>query len=304
MKKQLAIIGLGKMGKNLAENLKNKDWDVKIYNRTTSVAEEMAQDGFDYAENIPDLIAKLESPKVVWLMLPAGEVTENAIFGEQGLAKLLKPGDYLIDGANSYFKDSKSRYQKLENTGINYCDVGVSGGPSGALNGACLMIGGIETTFSYLEPLFKDIALDGKAYDFFKGYGAGHFVKMVHNGIEYGMMQAIAEGFEVLQTSDYEIDLEKATHIYNNGSVITSRLTEWLANAFKNYGTDLMSISGEVAQSGEGEWTVKTAAELGVPTPIISGSVDFRKQSQGKPSFTGKVLTALRNQFGGHATTK
>lgn len=303
MKKQIGLVGLGKMGKNLAINLKNQGWNVIVYNRTTEVAEAMSKEGFDYAKTIAELCSKLTGPRVIWTMLPAGDATHAAIFGKEGISQYLQEGDYLIDGANSNYQDTLENYQALAGTGINFCDVGVSGGPSGALNGACLMIGGNEACFKYLEDLFKDISLSKTAYQFFAGPGAGHFVKMVHNGIEYGMMQAMAEGFAVLKASPYGLDLQKVAGIYNNGSVITSRLSAWLLKAFQDYGTELKGISGSVEQSGEALWTVNTAQELNVPVAVIKTALDFRSNSQSAPSYTGQVLTALRNEFGGHAVS-
>lgn len=303
MKKQIGIIGMGKMGKNLATNLHNKGWEVIVYNRTLAVAEEMAKQGFKYAKSLKELAEMLEAPRTVWVMLPAGEVTNEMVAGKSGISKYLETGDHLIDGGNSNFNDTRKNWQTLKNTGIHFNDVGTSGGPSGALNGACLMIGGDKENYEYLKPLYQDAALKD-SFQFFEGVGAGHFVKMVHNGIEYGMMQAIAEGFSVLKASEYDIDLPAAAGIYDNGSVITSRLTAWLKNAFKVHGPDLKDVSGSVEQSGEGAWTVETAHELNVPVKVIKDSLQFRIDSQQKPSFAGKILTALRNQFGGHQISK
>jgi 6-phosphogluconate dehydrogenase len=182
-------------------------------------------------------------------------------------------------------------------------DVGVSGGPGGARNGACLMIGGMRSNYETHLDLFKSIAAP-EAYQFFEGAGAGHFVKMVHNGIEYGMMQAIAEGFTVIKDSEYDINLLEAATIYNKGSVIESRLIGWLKSGLEEYGMEMAGISGSVAHSGEGEWTVLTAKELDIDVPIIEGSLEYRKLSQTEPSFTGKIVSLLRNQFGGHNVTE
>ena len=196
MQKEIGLIGLGKMGGSLALNLRDKGWKVVAFNRTSTVTEEYVKQGIDGIFDVKEFVIKLKKPRVVWLMLTAGDPTQNAIFGENGLVKILEEGDTIIEGGNSQYKKDNENANKLNKKGINYIDVGVSGGPGGARNGACLMIGGKKKTFKYLEPLFKDLAIkDG--YKFFDGYGAGHFVKMVHNGIEYGMMQAIAEGFNV-----------------------------------------------------------------------------------------------------------
>ena len=206
-----------------------------------------------------------------------------------------------MDGGNSFYKDSIEHGKKLAEKGIRFIDVGFSGGPGGARTGACLMVGGDQSAFNEFEPLFQDLSKDGDAYEFFPGAGSGHFVKMVHNGIEYGMMQAIAEGFGVLKASPYEINLTRAADIYNKGSVIESRLIGWTGAALRESGEDLADISGEIGHTGEGEWTVKTAHELGVASPVIEDSFNFRVQSKGNATFVGKVVSALRGQFGGHA---
>ena len=234
-------------------------------------------------------------------MVPAGKPVDDMLFGPDGLVHHLKRGDIIIDGGNSFYKDTILRAKRLAKKGIHLFDVGTSGGPRGALHGACLMIGGNAKVFEELRPLFRDLS-NGTAYQFFSGTGAGHFVKMVHNGIEYGMMQAIAEGFALLKKAHFKLDLTEVASIYNNGSVIESRLTKWLEKAFLEHGNDLKAITGSVAQTGEGAWTAATAKALKIATPIIEGSVKFRKQSEKKPSYTGKVLSALRGQFGGHAT--
>ncbi|MBI4136480.1 6-phosphogluconate dehydrogenase (decarboxylating), partial [Candidatus Roizmanbacteria bacterium] len=209
-------------------------------------------------------------------------------------------GDILIDAGNSFYKDSIRRSKQLAKRGIRFVDAGTSGGPGGARNGACLMVGGERKTFEYLKPLFDAMAVRG-GVQFFEGAGAGHFVKMIHNGIEYGMMQAIAEGFTVLKKSSYKLDLTRVTDIYNHGSVIESRLVTWLKEAYELHGEDLKNISGSVAHSGEGEWTVKTAKKLSVVTKIIEEALKFRISSEKNPSYTGKILSALRGQFGGHS---
>ena len=216
------------------------------------------------------------------------------------LMPVLSKGDIVIDGGNSDYKDSIRRGKSLAEMDLRFIDVGFSGGPNGARNGGCIMVGGDKSAFDELEPLFRDLAKDEVAYKFFPGAGAGHFVKMVHNGIEYGMMQAIGEGTEILKKSGFNIDLVAAMDIYNHGSVIESRLVGWTKAALEQYGPDLSGISGIVGHSGEGEWTARTARELGVPAPIIEGSFRFRVESAKTPSFTGQVVSAQRNQFGGH----
>ncbi len=298
--KRIGVVGLGKMGAALARNLLDHGWQVVGYNRTYAVAEQMAGDGLLPARTLADLVAFLPPPRVVWLMLPAGDATEQALFGEEGLAGLLEEGDTVIDGGNSYFRDAERRARALAERGIRFVDVGTSGGPAGARAGACLMVGGDRADFERLEPLWRDVAARD-AYRFFEGHGGGHFVKMVHNGIEYGMMQAIAEGFSVLRESPLGIDLPAAAEVYNRRSVIESRLVGWLREAYEVFGSDLAEVSPVVGHTGEGEWTVLAARAFGVDAPVIEASLEFRKRSAERPSYAGKVLSALRNRFGGHS---
>ncbi len=302
LKKEVAIVGLGKMGAGLALNLLENSWKVVGYNRHMEATDELAKQGIIPSYSLEEMVQKLSGPRVVWLMVPAGKPVDDILFGKNGVIRFLKKGDIIIDGGNSFYKDTIKRAQKVKKFGIHFFDVGVSGGPSGARNGACLMIGGEKKVFEILEPLFRDISLP-EAYQFFPGTGAGHFTKMIHNGIEYGMMQALAEGFAILNKSSYKINLEDAARIYNNGSVIESRLTNWLVNGFVEQGQELKNISGTVGHTGEGEWTVKTGKSLKVPTPVIEDSFQFRVQSEKHPSYTGKILSLLRNQFGQHAAT-
>lgn len=301
MKKEIGIVGLGKMGSGLALNLIEKGWRVVGYNRSIEKANELESSGLIVAKSIEDLCSKLGDKKVVWTMLTAGEATQSALFGENGLINYTNSGDIVIEGGNSHFKEDKVNADRLAKNGIRFLDVGVSGGPSGARNGACCMIGGEEEVFRQVEQLFKDISIQN-GYKFFQGHGAGHFIKMVHNGIEYGMMQSIAEGFNLIKSSDYNFNLINVADIYNNGSVIESRLINWLLEGYKKYGEDLEAMSGSVAHSGEGLWTVETAKKMSIEVPIIKNSLDFRIESQQKPSYTGKVLTMLRNMFGHHPT--
>jgi 6-phosphogluconate dehydrogenase len=298
--RELGIIGLGKMGGGIAKRLLKKGWKVHGYDMSVSTVRELAASGMEPAASLPELVAQLPQPRLVWLMVPAGKTVDAVLFGEQGIAKKLSRGDVVIDGGNSFYKDSIRRAKKLSALGITFIDVGFSGGPGGARQGGCLMVGGNEADFRRIEPLYRDLALED-GYRFFKGVGAGHFVKMVHNGIEYGMMQALAEGFAILKKSKYKPDLAKVAESYNHGSVVESRLVGWLESAYRAYGENLAAISGTVGHSGEGEWTATTARELKVPATIIEESFKFRVRSAKKPSYTGKVLSALRNQFGGHS---
>lgn len=291
----IGYIGLGKMGYNMVLRLLEKGRDVVVFNKTEGKIKEIAKRGAIAAFSLEELVSQLSAPRTIWIMVPHNAVDD--VLGE--LTPNLQEGDTVIDGGNSPYKESMRRGKELQEKGIHFLDVGVSGGPSGARNGACLMIGGERNEYEKLEPLFKDIATDN-GYGYMGRSGAGHFVKMVHNGIEYGMMQAIAEGFEVMKKSDFDLNLTKVADVYNHKSVIESRLVGWLKNAFEEHGENLDDISGSVSQSGEGMWTVETAKELGVPVPIIEGALQFRIDSQKNPSYTGRVVSALRNQFGGH----
>ncbi len=299
--RRVGIVGLGKMGAGLAAQLLEQGWQVVGYNRSPAPRERLAAQGLVPAATLRELVAALPAPRVLWLLLPAGALVDEFLFGADGLAHLLSEGDTVIDGGNSYYKDAAGRAARLREHGIRFLDAGISGGPAGARYGACLMIGGDEATFRDLEPLFRTVSLPG-AYQWFPGVGAGHFVKMVHNGIEYGMMQAMAEGFAVMRASDYLLDLADVASIYNNGSVIESRLVGWLKQAFAVHGPALADVTGTVAHTGEGAWTVQTADELKVAVPVIRDSLQFRIDSAANPSYAGQVLSALRGQFGGHAT--
>lgn len=303
MIKEIGIIGLGRMGGGLAQNLLDHGWKVIGFNRTEAVTRELEKVGLTGAYSYNKFITLIPKPRVIILMLTADGANDEVLFGKEGLSTLLEAGDIIIDGGNSYYKLAVERGKKLAKKGIKFVDAGISGGPGGARNGACCMVGGDKITFEYIEPLFKDVSIsDG--YMHFEGVGAGHFVKMVHNGIEYGMMQSIAEGFAIMQKSPFKLNLIDVAEIYQHGSVVTSRLVGWLQDALKIYGQDLEEVSGSVGYTGEGEWTAKTAHELKVPAEIIEKSFEFRVKSQKKPSFTGKLLTGIRNQFGKHSIEK
>lgn len=297
LKKELGIIGLGKMGGNVARRLVEKGWDVVGYNRTAADTENFVAESGIGAFSLEELVAKVEKPRTILLSLPAGKPTRDMI---QALLPLLDKNDTILDGANGFFKDSKENAEIVTGTGVRYLDVGISGGPGGARTGACLMVGGRKEDFERLELLFQDMARHN-AVAFFDGYGAGHFVKMIHNGIEYGMMQAIAEGFTILEQAEFNLDLSRVASIYNNGSVIESRLVGWLQDAFAAFGHNLDDVSGSVGHTGEGAWTIKTANEMKIKVPVIEDSFDFRVESEKHPGYTGKILSALRNTFGGHS---
>ena len=292
---KLGYIGLGKMGANMVERFLEKGHEVVAYDRNEDAVKAAKNKGAQAAGSLAALIAALPLPRLVWIMVPYQAV--DSVLKE--LTPLLVMGDVVVDGGNSPYKESIRRAKELEARGIGFLDVGVSGGPAGARNGACIMVGGKKELFQKFETVFRDLTVpDG--YGYLGRAGAGHFVKMVHNGIEYGMMQALAEGFAIMKASDFGLDLAKITVVYNHKSVIESRLVGWLQNAFERYGEDLKDITGSDAQSGEGMWTVEAGKELGIPTPIIQGALDFRIRSQQNPSYTGKLISAMRNQFGGH----
>ena len=296
MKKiKIGYIGLGKMGMGMVLRMREKGIDVIAYNRSAGPREEAHKAGIDVASSVKELFGNLSKPRTIWLMVSNAGV--DSVLGE--VLEYLERGDTVIDGGNSFYKDSIRRAGALEKAGIDFLDVGVSGGPEGAREGACVMVGGKKKVFEKYESLFEDLSAPG-AFSYMGKNGAGHFVKMVHNGVEYGMMQAIGEGFAVMKASDFKLDLEKVAGLYNHKSVVESRLVGWLASAYERYGTDLTGISGSVAHTGEGEWTVNAGKELGVPVPIIEASFQFRVASGKKPSYIGQVLSALRNQFGGH----
>ncbi len=298
--REVAVVGLGKMGSNIARRLRGRGWKVVGYNRTQQITKDLEAEDINGVYSYAELAKKLKSPRVIWLMLPAGKAIDEVLFGKGGLVKYLSKGDVIVEGGNSYFKDSKRRYSQLKKKGIHFVDAGISGGPAGALHGSTIMIGGTKDISGALEPLFRDLAQEN-GYQFFNEPGAGHFVKMVHNGIEYGMMQAIAEGFNIMKNGPYRLNLSDVARVYNRGSVIESRLVGWLQSALQIYGEDLQEVSSTVGHTGEGAWTVESAKELGLKAKIIEESLKFRKMSKKNPSYTGKVLSALRNQFGGHS---
>ncbi len=286
------------MGGNLARQLHSKNWKVIGYNKSTESIKRLEAEGIQGAYSMKELVEKLPSPRTIWLMVPYVGVDDVL----DSLLPLLSKGDTVIDGGNSPYKESIRRSAKITESGINFLDVGVSGGPSGALNGACVMVGGDPELYKKYEHLFKDMSVKN-GYGYMGKSGAGHFVKMVHNGIEYGMMQSIAEGFNILKVSPYALDMLSVAKIYNNGSVITSSLVRWLTEAYVKFGNELDKeecCSAEVSHSGEGQWTVDAAKEFNVPATVIEESLEFRKRSKDNPSYIGRVLSAMRHQFGGH----
>jgi 6-phosphogluconate dehydrogenase len=296
---QIGIIGLGKMGFNLALNLKRNNYQVVAQDVNTDFVSKIGEEGIETAYTVEELCQKLTSRRVIWLMVPAGEIVDSVIVS---LLPYLSKNDIIIDGGNSNYNDSKRRYAQLKEHGIDFLDCGTSGGTSGALNGACTMIGGDAEVFDYVAGVFKDISVEN-GFLYTGAAGSGHFTKMVHNGIEYGMMQSIAEGFEVFEHSEFDIDFQKTAKLFNHGSVVRSWLMELTENAFSK-DARLDGIKGIMHSSGEGKWTLETALDLGVPTPVIALSIMMRYRSQMSDTFSGKVVAALRNEFGGHAVEK
>ncbi|WP_084243532.1 phosphogluconate dehydrogenase (NAD(+)-dependent, decarboxylating) [Planomicrobium okeanokoites] len=292
---EIGLIGLGKMGLNLALNLADHGHQVVGYDNFATVEE----DSFKRVSSIEEMVSSLKAPRTIWLMVPAGEITETVI-GE--LLPLLQTGDTLIDGGNSNYKDTLRRAAMLQEHKIYFFDCGTSGGTEGARHGICSMIGGDEEKFKDIEQVFKDISVEN-GYLYTGKAGSGHFLKMIHNGIEYGMMQAIAEGFDILSKSQFDYNYEEVAGVWDNGSIISSYLMGLTQNAFSK-DANLDGIRGVMNSSGEGQWTVETALDLQVAAPVITMSLMMRHRSQEDDTFTGKVVAALRNEFGGHAVVK
>ncbi len=298
---QIGMIGLGRMGMNMARRLMKGKHEVVVYNRSKEKVEEIAKEGAVAADSIADLVQKLSPRRVVWVMLPAGDTTDEHL---AKAATYLSEGDILVDGGNSYYKDDIRREKELVDLGISYMDAGISGGIWGLQIGYCTMIGGKEEDFKYIKPLLKTLA-PKEGFLFCGPAGSGHYVKMVHNGIEYAMMEAYGEGFELLQASPYKdsLNFKDVAHLWNQGSVIRSWLLELLESAFDK-DPKLEGIKGYVEDSGEGRWTVHQAVESGVSATAIAHSLFKRFQSRNPDLFSDKILAALRNEFGGHGLQK
>jgi 6-phosphogluconate dehydrogenase len=296
---RIGFIGLGRMGANMVRRLGKNGHEIVVFNRTPEKTKEIEAEGVGAIASfsIAELVEKLEKPRAVWVMVPAGDATEAQI---EELLEHLESGDTIIDGGNTNFHDDVRRHEALKAKGINYVDAGTSGGIRGLELGSCLKVGGDDVAITPLEPVFTTLAPKG-GYLHVGGPGAGHYVKMVHNGIEYGLMQAYAEGFEIMHASDYELDLASISELWMQGSVVRSWLLELLGRAYKANGKDLEHLKGWVADSGEGRWTVQEAIDHDVPAPVITLSLLTRFRSRQEDSYTGKVLAALRNEFGGHA---
>jgi 6-phosphogluconate dehydrogenase len=304
---QIGFIGLGRMGGNMVHRInRDSDHEVVAFDFSPEAVAKAEEVGAAGADGLKDLVAKLDAPRNVWIMVPAGKPTQETV---DALADLLDPGDMIIDGGNSRWTDDKARAEALEPKGIHYVDVGVSGGVWGLEVGYCMMVGGPGEAVERLTPILDVLAPPpteehGPGWGHFGPVGAGHYVKMVHNGVEYGMMQAYAEGFALFSASEYELDNAKIAHLWMQGSVVRSWLCELAARAFEQEGNDLAGLEPYVEDSGEGRWTVEDAIQRRIPMPVITASLFERFSSRGQGEFAAKVNAALRNQFGGHAVER
>ena len=297
---KLAIIGLGKMGANMARRLRFAGHEVVAFNRSPEKTNELVKEiNIEPSYSLKEMVQKLKTPRILWTMVPAGETTENTIIE---LSKIIEPGDYVIDGGNSYYKDSIRRSESLRQKDISFLDVGVSGGIWGLTEGYSLMIGGEEEDVLYLTPIFSALAPSkNTGWGRVGPAGAGHYTKMIHNGIEYGMMEAIAEGFDLLQAKrDFNLDLVRVAKIWQVGSIIRSWLLDLAVSALEGDQT-LAETASYVEDSGEGRWTIQESIDLAIPTPIITESLYRRFSSRQNDNFALKLLAAIRNKFGGHA---
>jgi 6-phosphogluconate dehydrogenase len=285
---QLGMIGLGRMGNGMTERLREHGHDVKTYDPKVETRT---------AESLAQLKEQLDAPRAFWMMVPSGEITEGVF---RDLLALAEKDDLIVDGGNSNFRDSQRRYSEARAKGIHFVDAGVSGGIWGLQVGFCLMVGGDEEPVKRLEPVVTSLAPEN-GYAHVGASGAGHFTKMVHNGIEYGLMQAYAEGFEIIEHSEFDVDLHELSGIWRYGSVVRSWLLELLHTAFEEHGNKLDDIAPYVEDSGEGRWTIHEAIAENVPAPVISAALFARFASRNEINFAAKVAAALRNQFGGHA---
>jgi 6-phosphogluconate dehydrogenase len=295
----IAIIGLGRMGGNMVQRLLNGGHRVVAHNRSHGPIDEAVEAGAVGAYSLEEIVQQLPSPRVIWMMVPAGPPVDQHI---EALLPLMSEGDVLIDGGNSRYTDTVQRAERVSSKGIHYMDAGTSGGVWGLQVGYCLMVGGSDEAFRIVEPAFKTLAPEG-GYLHVGPSGAGHYVKMIHNGIEYGMMQAYAEGFEILEKAPYDFDLRAIADLWNHGSVVRSWLLELAERAFAE-DPKLASIRGFVSDSGEGRWTIFESIDLDVAAPVIYFSLAARFLSRQDDAFSNKVLAALRNQFGGHAVVR
>lgn len=293
---KLAMIGLGRMGGNMAKRLMEHGHEVVVYDPSADARQRLADEGATPADSLDAVVATLSAPRIVWVMVPSGAPTEDTVLR---LFDLLAPGDIVIDGGNSNFRDSMRRGKLAQENGVEFVDAGTSGGVWGLANGYCLMVGGSKEAITTTAQLFRDLAPED-GYLHVGPTGSGHFVKMVHNGIEYGLLQAYGEGFEILKQSEFPLDLGAVAEVWKHGSVVRSWLLELLADAYRD-NPQLEHIRGFVDDSGEGRWTVQEAINENVPAPVITLSLLARLSSRQDESYSAKVIAALRNEFGGHA---
>ena len=294
---QLGFVGLGKMGGNMVHRIhRDSDHQVVAFDRSTDAVSAAEGHGATGASSLEELVSKLEPPRMVWIMVPAGDPTEQTV---NALADLFDEGDTVVDGGNTNWHDDVRRAAALHERGINYIDVGTSGGVWGLEVGYCMMVGGHEESVQRLAPIL-DVLAPPDGWRHFGDAGAGHFVKMVHNGVEYGIMQAYAEGFEILHKSEFPMELKEVAGLWNRGSVVRSWLCELAERAFEAEGNDLEDIRGHVSDSGEGRWTVQAAVEEGVPASVLEASLFDRFASRGEADWGNRVLSAMRHAFGGH----
>jgi 6-phosphogluconate dehydrogenase len=309
---QIGFVGLGKMGGNMVARIRrDSDHDVVAFDFDAQAVARAIKTGARGAGSLRELVKALDAPRTVWIMVPAGEPTQQTV---EALAKLLDPDDTIVDGGNSKWTDDKARAAVLRKQKLHYVDVGTSGGVWGLEVGYCMMVGGPTKAVRRLAPILDVLApptapdavaaIGPRGWEHFGPSGAGHYVKMVHNAIEYGLMQAYAEGFELFEESEFELDNAKIAHLWNQGSVIRSWLCELAARAFEADGNELAGLEGWVEDSGEGRWTLQDAIDHGVPTPALSAALNSRFYSRAQGDYSARVLAALRNQFGGHAVKK
>ena len=293
---KIGMVGLGKMGANMTRRLLRHHHEVVVYDVNQKAVEALTTEGAAGAASLGDLVSQLEGPRAIWIMVPAGDVTDQTVVE---LGELLEPGDTLIDGGNSRYTDSMARAQALASKGVSFVDAGTSGGVWGLEEGYCLMLGGEKGAIERLDPIFTALAPEN-GFAHVGPSGAGHFTKMVHNGVEYGLMQAYGEGFELLQSSSFDLDLGQIAEVWRHGSVVRSWLLDLAARALKD-DPELQRVEGWVEDSGEGRWTLETAIDNAVPIPVIAQALFARFASRQDESFSAKMLAALRNQFGGHS---
>ena len=293
---KLGLIGLGKMGYQLALNMVDNKLEVLAFDVSAEALASIKKEGVQVVSSYEEMVSLLPKPRVIWLMVPSGAIVEKVI---TTVSNLLEEGDILIDGGNSMYLDSIRRYESLKQKGVHFVDCGTSGGTDGARNGACLMVGGEREVVQYIEPIFQKVAQDN-GYGYMGNPGSGHFVKMVHNGIEYGMMQAIGEGFELMEKSRFNLDYERVANVWAHGSIVEGLLMRNVHTAFQ-LDHKLTKIEGIVDDSGEGQWMVEEALRTKVALPVITQALYSRYKSRDQSKFAEKVVAAMRNVFGGHA---